>query len=639
MRTRNKTSSGEARRNPVGRRGRRAPGQGHKVSQAVAAVLPFAGAAASVATIAVLAAAPHAARAATEIVNVGTTGDIGSASTFNASSPAFTNGTGATNGDTINLSSGAGFTSLSYSAADSANGLNSLASLLLNPNASGQTTAFNQNGGAGSALTIGSLILGSGTQGASRITTYNVASGTLNVSGVTFGPGASTGVNVLSGATFNYSSTGNLTFGPIAGSVSYLNVSGGTFNDTLATPTAALLYVGNVAGASSQGVVNVTNAGTFNVGTGTVVVGQFGTGSGTLNVSGGSTVTAGSIVIGNNNGASAESGTVNLTTGGTITANSFARGNSNVATGAIAFNANGGTVIAGATTANYFNAIALNVSSGGLTFNNGGFTVAFTPATLTGVGGLTEVGPGKVAVAVNATYTGGTTISGGTFQANTTGAGNSSTGTAASAVTIASGAVLAGGTKTAPGQVLGTVLVSPGATVTAGTGATPSDTVGTLSTGAETWTAGGQYLVKVNAGNITGTAAAPVATDAVGDQLIMSGLTVTSTAATPFTINLTSLGTTNLSGGAELVIATVPNASPGVFATVLGQLTVTSTNISIPPGSFLTLGEEDVAGSDDLVVTAAPEPASLMLAALAAAPLALVRRRRSGAAPPSTSGN
>jgi fibronectin-binding autotransporter adhesin len=207
------------------------------------------------------------------------------------------------------------------------------------------------------------------------------------------------------------------------------------------------------------------------------------------------------------------------------------------------------------------------------------------------------------------TYSQGTTLSAGTLRVNNT----AGSGTGTGVVTVAVGGTLGGS-----GNVSGGVVVS--GTITGGPDAV---TTGNLSTGAQTWNAGGTYLDKFSADGTT------------HDELIMSGLTVASNASSPFTVAVTSTGTPTL-GTTPYILANDSdiNASSNPFATpaVLAQLTLTVTGVqpTLSNGSAVALGVEADPGGNgyDLVLEAAPEPTSLLLLGLTGAPLALGRRRR-----------
>ncbi len=239
---------------------------------------------------------------------------------------------------------------------------------------------------------------------------------------------------------------------------------------------------------------------------------------------------------------------------------------------------------------------------------------------------LTATGAGTSVLAAANTYTGGTTITAGAVVR----ADNAVSALGSGTTAVGAGGVLAG-----VGTTGGPVTVGSGSAtgllglITAGTGATANDSVGTLTTGAETWTVGGGLVVKVNAGAVTGTAAAPAAGDPAADRLVLSGLTVTASSTSPFNVSVAGLGTspTTLAAGSQLILATVQNGTKGSITSILADLRLTTTDLSAAGGTP-TLAEVDVGSDVDLaLVVSAPEPATLALLAAAAAPLLLARRR------------
>jgi autotransporter-associated beta strand protein len=272
-----------------------------------------------------------------------------------------------------------------------------------------------------------------------------------------------------------------------------------------------------------------------------------------------------------------------------------------------------------------------NVQSdaGKLTFSNataftGGATTGTRTLNFTGAGSTVVSGSivnGSAAVAVAQTgagvttlsgansYTGATTVSAGTLLVN---------GTITSVPTVATGATL-GGSGTVSN---GTTVMAVSGTIAPGADAA---TVGKLTTGTESWSAGAALTVKTSG--------------AAFDQLVVSGLTI---------------------GGAATVNVVAPNGSSGLAVTpgtyVLAVDTGSDTSVSNPfnsttASSNLTLNvssgvtvvgggtfalyqsgafDSATGGYDlDLIATSsAPEPASLLLAGLAVAPLVLGRRRR-----------
>ena len=276
-------------------------------------------------------------------------------------------------------------------------------------------------------------------------------------------------------------------------------------------------------------------------------------------------------------------------------------------------------------------AVALQPNaSGNVTFNvtrgpaNPASDAKFTNAIVNQNGGtdsLTKTGNGILTLTGSSTYNGGTNISGGIVQANAT-ANSLGTGT-----TTVNAGVLAGGTTAVPGATGGPVVISSGGTITAGTGATANDTPGTLNSGSQSWNAGGGYVAKFSSATS-------------GDLLVMSGLTVNATNASSSTVFTVTPVNVQLAAGASIVIAkegtaaTAPGAADPFGPAITAMALVLPTGTTSPvTGDPLSLTSTQDGNGYDLIlndVAAAPEPTSLLLAGLAAAPLALGRRRRKG---------
>ena len=289
-------------------------------------------------------------------------------------------------------------------------------------------------------------------------------------------------------------------------------------------------------------------------------------------------------------------------------------------------------------------------NAGALRFNSAvGQTVA---GAISGAGTLSQVGTGTTALNGANTYAGATTITAGTLQAN------NAAGSLGTALTTITGGTLAGGTATAAGATGSGGVNLAGGTITAGTGSTNADKVGTLVVGTAA-TAAGTAAVALNGGTFTakvdptlvGTPTPEATANSMGtpvpvytgasDELIVSNFTAGS--GSVLTVN--PLLTSNASGtGGPLasgppsyfVIANATGAdssSPGL-AMFLKQFTLSSTVDAAGNTYNLDAAADTANGGDDLlleVTAAAPEPTSLLLAGIAAAPLALGRRSRRAA--------
>jgi fibronectin-binding autotransporter adhesin len=270
---------------------------------------------------------------------------------------------------------------------------------------------------------------------------------------------------------------------------------------------------------------------------------------------------------------------------------------------------------------------------------------------------LTKVLGGVTTLNAANTYVGGTNVSAGTLLVNgvnavtvgntgTTGTGdvvvNGTSSASSSTFGTLGGTGTAGNTSTGAGAAYGTgvVTVNGYGVITAGASNTST---GTLTTGAESWnSSNGQYLAKVFDASNTSTGTGG------NDRLVMSALTITpGTGEFSVNVNISGGALSALQGspGAVLVLAydkdtngaTNPfNTSGGAAPTTL-SLEVNgdgNTGTTDSAASLMLATQSDTLNGSgwDLVLedstAAAPEPTSLLLAGVAAAPLALGRRRR-----------
>ena len=371
-----------------------------------------------------------------------------------------------------------------------------------------------------------------------------------------------------------------------------------------------------------------SGAGTLTLNGTTTVSSGLGAYVGTLAVGPNATVTANQITVGSAAGGlftqaagstvtaptvtlttlAGETGTYNLA-GGTLATNTVSLGK-----GTGVLNLDGGTLRVTSDTRQIFSRLtAINVLGGGVTVDTAGHQVIFTqPLSHAGTaatdGGLTKVGAGSLFLFSPNAYTGPTVVAAGTLRTQTTTAA-----TGGGPIEVQAGATLGGSGPLGTG----TVTVGRGATITGGA----ADTlIGTLTTGAEAWSAGGQFVVKV--------------TTSGNDQLVMSGLAVAAVAGDPFTIAVTGPGSAAPATGPTYVVARDTEAddtnpfAPANAAATIARLVLTTSGVASSTGSFTLATQADSAGGYDLVVTAAPEPTSLLLVGVAVGPLVLGRRQR-----------
>lgn len=222
---------------------------------------------------------------------------------------------------------------------------------------------------------------------AARLT---LESGTFNAGTLLTGQNA----GALSGSGF-YQSGGTATIGAMRlanNGASRVEISGGTLNVT--------------------GAISATNSSSFKL------------------VEGGSsvmTISGGEVLMGAGGGGIFQlatgtgSGTLNLD-GGTLTTVGFFKNNT---TGSSVINLNGGTLKSGASTTGFFNAnvnTTVNVGDGGAVIDTAGFNVSVKANLLgSGTGGLTKNGFGRLSLEGSNTYTGATRVVTGTLLLNTNG--------------------------------------------------------------------------------------------------------------------------------------------------------------------------------------------------------------------------
>ena len=473
----------------------------------------------------------------------------------------------------------------------------------------------------------GSLVkIGTGTQVMAGANTYagttNVSAGVLQV-----GNGGTTGSlspssTILDNAVLQFNRTVPMVQGtdfataPITGSGSV-----GVFGATTVTLNAANTYAGGTTiGAANSNNVLVA-AATGALGSGAVsILGNVGTNE--LQLSGGSVTLANVINLSAKQGtAIAAPGIENVagtnTLSGTIT---FQSGGSNYN-----LQSDAGTLTLAAATA---------ISGGTLTGTRalsfagaGNFAVTGVIANGSAVVPVTSAGPGTVTLTAANAYSGGTTVTGGSLLVNA--AGTTGTGDVIVGGTgVLGGTGTAGNASTGAGATLGTgvVTINAGGTITAGASAAAT---GTLTTGAQSWNSStGTFTAKVFDASNTSTGSAG------NDRLVLSGLTI----ASGFQVNV-STALTSLSAGKVIVLAddkeaagTNPFNTGGTVPAALVLQVNGSAAAAASDGLFLATQADTLGGGGyDLVLegtAAAPEPTSLLLAGLAAAPLALGRRRR-----------
>ena len=448
---------------------------------------------------------------------------------------------------------------------------------------------FNMSGGNYSAADLAVGWINGGRIGTGAV---NLSGGTFESRAATFiGLEGATGTVNISGGTFNSggNSWGSFRIADYGTGTGTLNLSGtGVVN--------AAQYT--AVGGWGNGTLNITG-GTWNQATGGIVVGDAAdlnwTGSGLVNQSGG-TVNADYILL--------QKGTYNLN-GGVVAA--FGVADTKAETTGV-FNFNGGTLRARDNNADFITADTVEIKSGGATIDTTDKELRVTKG-MVGAGSLTKTGSGVLKLDGANTFAGNTAVNQGTLTVN---------GSLAGGVSVASGSLLKGS-----GTIGGASTVN--GTLAAGNSPGQITFSSNLSLGT------GSNLVWELFGN-TSTDTAQFDRISVGGNLL---------AASGAGITL-DFGTT--AGGSTVDWANTfwDTAQSWTFLAVAGS-TTGSSNLSLLNSTFLDASGNSLAAAragasfslaqsgNNIMVSYVPEPSSgsLLLAGLAALVFARAGSRRS----------
>ncbi|WP_332119523.1 autotransporter domain-containing protein [Azorhizobium caulinodans] len=449
----------------------------------------------------------------------------------------------------------------------------------------------------GTTITAGTLQIGNG--GTSGSITGDVSNnGTLvfnrsdavTYSGAVSGTGALTkagagtliltGTNTYTGTTTIASGTLQIGNGGTTGSIlgDIANSAVLAFNRS-----DALTYAGVISGTGS-----LTQAGT-----GTLTL------TGTNSYTGGTTISAGTLQIGN--GGTSGSITGNVLDNGTLTFNrsdavtfagaisgtgSLTKAGSGILTLTGANSYTGGTTVSGGTLVGNTTSLTGNiVDNASVVFNQ--TTTGTYSGVISGTGALTKTGSGTLILTGNSTYTGGTLISEGTLQIGNGGATGSIIGNVINNATLVFNR---SGTYDFPGTITGSgaVIITGGSTVnfTSANGyngaisvsdssfvltpnavSSSSYTVGTGGTISGTGTIGG---LTVASGGTAAPGYSPGTLTVAGNVTFLPG-SVYSVDVTPSGAHdlITASGTASILGGTVAVNATAGGYSPVTTLTIL----------------------------------------------------------------------
>jgi hypothetical protein len=336
----------------------------------------------------------------------------------------------------------------------------------------GGNGTFTQTGGT-MAPVGGELWVG---QAGGSVGVYNLSAGEVNVNNwVAIGRNGGTGTFNLTGGTFN--KTGNGAFivgangkGTMEHSGGTLNTNGsdlwvgegGTVEDVYNLSGAGVINVGNwvAIGRGGTATMNISGGTLTKTGAGSVTVGNFGGGPGTLNVSGGLLdIQSGNLIAGEGGdqaGTINISGTAQVNTaqvlagmGGTVVGNLNLDGGTlntglidGAGSGISNVDFNGTQIVATANSPAFIaNFDSADVEAGGLKIDTAGMTVGIAQSLTDGGGGggVVKTGAGRLDINAFNNYTGATMVNAGTLGG---------TGIVSGAITVAAGADLSPGAPT-----------------------------------------------------------------------------------------------------------------------------------------------------------------------------------------------
>lgn len=426
------------------------------------------------------------------------------------------------------------------------------------------TGAQGTNSGGTFNLAVGTVNISGDTQvGSDFWGQGNLSNGKLNITGGTMNVGnlfevghlglnvsAGTSTATVSAGTLNVENDIKVGFAGNTGSSAELKVTGGTVN--AGTTTNRWVIIGQYD--PTNALVEVSNGGALNLNAGTDIMFATSNNSGTrsLTVDNGTingTAAGGSYIDLNRNNVTGGTSTMTIKNGGLVKVDAIVGGANTT------LNFDGGTLRATSSDANFIGGdiSAVNINAGGAILDSNGFN-PIAPANLVGTGDVEKVGTGSVTLSGTGSDVGAATVSAGTLYIS---GQLTSTGT-----TVASGAAIGG-----PGTLVSDLMIDAGG------------------------------MVDITPGVLT----------------VDSGATV-------------AFGGFDF---ANIVGFDVDTAAPGIYTIIDGSFTLNSANIAhfgvanayTRPDSKIAYFQE---GSLDVIII--PEPGAMLLGSLGM--LALLRRRR-----------
>ena len=438
------------------------------------------------------------------------------------------------------------------------------------------------NGTAGVTQTLGTLALGTGTNGSLTLTIDkgpNVSGGAPVVAfNTTTLAGSGSTFNVNSGATLNLSAINGNTFGFNVAGAGNTNISGaigittggltmnGTGNLTL---SAASTYTGATtinSGTLNIGTNNALSASSISVNGGTLALGANSeTTSGTITLQSGN-ITGGTLI-----GASygVQSGNITSNLGSSSAALTNTTAGTVTLTGTNAYT--GGTVIEAGTLQVGTGGTAGSLSSTGTIVDHGSlvYNLSSSPTvsnTITGSGNLTQAGSGTLTLSGTNSFTGGVTVGNGT-NGNLTITTNTALGTAGGTN------VLSGSTLTLAGGTTGLE--------TAGNGLLTLNGTATLTDSGSTSAINNRWAGNITiAGGANATINSTVAGNATAGYLALGITTAAYNRAVSDPLHLTPVDTTTLTlnAGSNLNLTGVGTIYENAGITGSGNITIAMTN-------------------------------------------------------------